>query len=241
MKKTLLALIVVLAVASMFIGGTFAGFCDTEMVSDSAFATGYLDLLVARAGDLEYYNDEPWGTGLFLEEITTGVFEIVPCFQAEEEPGDGFDASYLCNLKLWNAGSAHGKAYVHIRGVTAIPGTLLTDTDVTIWYDQDNDGNNTINDGQPGETIDVSEVVEGTLGGLDCQVVPQDSVWMLPANELRNLQIVIDPPAGAPGDSLAFHIQFNLVGFYFDDDDMVGIGFCDTEICLDNYLRVKEE
>ncbi|GAI58221.1 unnamed protein product, partial [marine sediment metagenome] len=90
--------------------------------------------------------------------------------------------------------------------------------------------------------ISEEEVVVGTLGGLNCQPVPQESVvWLLPANELRNLQIVIDPPDGAPGDSLTFHIQFGLKGILFVGSDMVNIGFCDTEICLDNCLKVKEE
>lgn len=238
MKKILLALIVILAVASMSVGATFAGFCDTEMVSDSAFATGYLDLLVARAGDLEYCNDEPYGTGLFPVEIEPGVFEIVPCFMAEED--EAFDASYMGNFTLWNAGTTHGKAYVHIRGVGAEPpehaAGLLDGTTVTLWYDQNDDDSELNSEGE----IDEAEVVTGTLGGLDCQPVPLESVWLLPANELRNLQIVIDPPAGAPGDSLTFHIQFGLGGFYFDDDDMVSVGFCDTEICLDNCLEVKE-
>jgi len=240
MKRILLALIVILAVAFMSMGATFASFCDTEMVEDSALATGYLDLLVARAGDLEYCNDQPWGSGLFPVEITPGVFEVVPCFNAEEEPGAGFDPSYTCNLKLLNAGSTHGKAYVHIRDVVDEPAGLSGSTNVTLWYDLDEDGDD--RDNVDPAVVDEAEVVTGTLGGLDCQQVPGESaVWMLPAGEWRNLQITIDPPAGAPGDSLAFHIQFNLGGFYFDDDDMVGVGFCDTEICLDNYLRVKEQ
>jgi len=247
MKKILLALIVVLAVATVGMGTTFAGFCDTEMVKDSALTTGYLDLKVARAGDPAFYDDQPWGPGLFPVETEPGVFVTVPCFQAEEEPAHGFDGSYICNLKLWNAGSTHGRAYIHIRGVVAEslgnPADLLTNTIVTLWYDLDDDGNSTINDGEPDEATDEAEVVTGTLGELNCQMVPPEPwVWMLPANELRNLQIVIDPPEGAPGDSLTFNIQFNLGGFYFNDDkEMVGVGFCDTEVCLNNYLGVKVE
>lgn len=243
MKKTLLALIVILALASMSVGSTFAGFCDTEVSEANYLITGSLDLKVARAGDPAFYDDQPYGTGLFPEENAPGV--IVPCFNFPEEDG-AFAGSYTCNLKLWNAGSAHGRAYVHIRGVGAEPpehaAGLLTETTVTLWYDLDDDGNNTTNDGEIDEAIDETEVVTGTLGGLDCQPVPLGpAVWMLPANELRNLQITIDPPAGAPGDSLTFDIQFNLVGFYFnDDDDMVGVGFCDTDICENNYLKVNE-
>jgi len=237
MKKILLALIVALAVASMSMGATFASFCDTEMVRDSAFTTGDMDLKVAKAGDPAFYDDQPYGTGLFPVEIEPDVFENVPCFMAEED--SNFANYYTGNFRLWNAGSTHGRAYVHIRGVGAESlgdaDALLTGTTVTLWYDLDDDGDALTDLNEPDE----EEIVTGTLGGLDCQVVPgEPAVWMLPAGEWRNLEITIDPPAGAPGDSLAFHIQFNLVGFYFDDDDMVGVGFCDTEICLDNCLRV---
>jgi hypothetical protein len=242
MKKVLLALIVVLAVASMSMGVTFAGFCDTDMVTDNYFSTGDMDLKVAKAGDPAFYDDQPWGTGLFPEEIEPDVFENVPCFMAEED--SNFANYYTGNFRLWNAGTTHGKAYVHIRGVAAESlqdaGALLNGTTVTLWYDLDNDGDD--RDNADPAIIDAAEVVEGTLGGLDCLPVPiEPAVWLLPAGEWRNLEITIDPPDGAPGDSLTFHIQFNLAGFYFDDDDMVGVGFCDTEICLDNCLRVKEQ
>lgn len=244
MKKTLLALIVILAVASMSVGTTFAGFSDTEEVTDNTFESGSLDLKVARGvggcGDPVFCDDQPWGTGLFLEEIEPDVFEVVPCFMAEED--ETFDPSYTRNFRLWNPGCIYGKFYVHIRGVDAQPtehaAGLLNETDVTLWYDLDDDGDNLTDLGE----IDEEEVVEGTLGGLDCQPVPLEPVvWLLPADELRNLQIVIDPPEGAPGDSLTFNIQFGLKGILFVGSDMVNIGFCDTEICLDNCLKVKEE
>lgn len=241
MKRSMLALIVILSLASMGMGGTFAGFCDTDQTSGNSIETASLDLKVAKAGDLEYCDDQPWGTGLFLKEIDTDEFEIVPCFKVDAEAEVGFAESYPCNLKLWNASCVHGKVYVHIRDVVAQSEEeenaegLLTNTYVTIWYDQDNDGE-----------IDEAEVVEGTLQDLACQPVPlePDVVWLLPAEQFRNLKIVIDPPQGAPGDSLAFDIQFGLIGIFFiddDDDDMVDVGFCDTEVCLDNYLKVEEE
>lgn len=244
MKKTLLALIVILALASMTMGTTFAGFSDTEEVTDNTFESGSLDLKVARCvggcGDPVFCDDQPWGTGLFPVEIEPDVFEIVPCFMAEED--EAFDPSYTRNFRLWNPGCIYGKFYVHIRGVGAEPpehaAGLLDGTTVTLWYDQNDDDSELNSEGE----IDEEEVVVGTLGGLNCQPVPQEPVvWLLPANELRNLQIVIDPPDGAPGDSLTFHIQFGLKGILFVGSDMVNIGFCDTEICLDNCLKVKEE
>lgn len=240
MKKTLLALIIILAVATMSMGTTFGGFSDTEEVTENIFETGSLDLKVARAGDLEYREDKPYGTGLFPVEDEEGEFvtdeegEIVtvPCF-AEETTGS-FADSYQGDFRLWNAGTTHGKFYVHIRDVVAEPSenaeTLLTGTDVTIWYDLDNEGD-----------TDEGEVVTGTLAELNCQSVPQEPVvWLLPAEGVRSLQITIDPPAGSPGDSLTFNIQFGLKGIFFHNTNIVPIGFCDTEVCLDNYLRVEE-
>ena len=238
MKLALLALSVILVLGLVSVGGTFAVFSDSETSYDNYIETGSLDLKVAQADDLEFCDDQPWGTGLFLKEIDTDEFEIVPCFKAEE---DGvFADSYPCNLKLWNAGCVeHGKVYVHIRDVVAQPEGLLSQTNVTIWYDQDNDGDNLDSEGE----IDEAEVVVGTLEVLAWQPVPLEPVvWLLPAaGEWRNLEIVIDPPQGSPGNSLTFNIQFGLIGIFFTDDDIVDIGFCDTEVCLDNYLKVKAD
>ena len=83
----MLALVVMLALALMTFGGTFAGFSDTEMAGDNYFVTGDLDLRVAKAGcnycfdsndssyndncgnccnwdDSGFRDDEPWGLGL---------------------------------------------------------------------------------------------------------------------------------------------------------------------------------
>jgi len=237
MKRSMLALIVVLTLASLSVGGSFAGFSDTETSEDNTVDMGSLDLKVARCvdscepDDLEFCDDEPWGTGLFPER-NDGRVKIVPCFKAEE---DGmFAKSYQCDLKLWNAGSADGWVFVYIKNVTADPETLLSETTVDIWYDQDDDGE-----------IDDEETVAGTLEELACQPVPLEPiVWLLPAEEPRNLQIVIDPPEGSPGDILTFDIEFGLIGIFFIEGDeliMMNSGFCDTEVCLDNYLEVKEE
>lgn len=231
-----MALVAVLAVASMTIGGTFAAFSDTETSHDNYIETGSLDLKVARScGVPVFCDDKPWGDGLFPVEIAPGVIEVVPCFLADEVCA--FDGSYSCQLILWNAGCVeHGRVYVHFTGVAAVPAGLLDSTVVTVWYDQNNDGSKLNGDGE----IDEAEVVTGTLGELDCQPVPEEPVvWMLPTGEWRNLQIVIDPPDGAPGDSLGFHIEFSLIGVTFTSGgSMVNIGFTDTETCLDNCLRV---
>ena len=228
----------------MSLSTTFAGFSDTEEVTENTFETGSLDLLVARYVDNcaidtpEFCDDQPWGTGLFPERVDNEIVAIVPCFKVEAEPELGFAASYTCNLLLWNSGCVHGKFYIHIRDVNGIPPTLLTNTTVTIWYDLDNDGDDLDSEGK----IDETETITGTLQELACQPLPLEPlVWLLPAEGVRSLQITIDPPPGAPGDSLTFNIQFGLKGIVFVGTSMIEIGFCDTEICLDNCLEVKEE
>jgi hypothetical protein len=224
MKRSMLVLIVVLSIACMTIGGTFAGFCDTETIMGNAIDMSSLDLKVAKCtdscepGELEFRDDAPWGAGL------------VPCFEVEEE--NAFAPSYECNLVLWNAGSADGELYVYFKnviGLSANPESHLNTT-VLIWYDENDDG-----------VADERETVTGKLGDLAYQSLTGNSPWLLPGNTGLNLTILIYPEAGSsPGDFITFDIEFGLIGIFFDADEMIASGFCDTETCLNNYLRVIE-
>jgi len=60
MKSIFLSVVVISALAIAGIGGTFANMSDTEMVKDSNFTTGYIDLLVKDVSGV-FMNDAPYG------------------------------------------------------------------------------------------------------------------------------------------------------------------------------------
>ena len=71
MKTIFLSVVVICALAVAGIGGTIAGWSDTEESFDNYISTGSLDLKVERT------DDKPWGLGL---PIVTDFEDIVPCY-----------------------------------------------------------------------------------------------------------------------------------------------------------------
>ncbi|MBA7479356.1 hypothetical protein ES707_14790 [subsurface metagenome] len=117
MKKTLLAVVIMLSLATMAVGSTVAGFSDTERSLDNVFEAASLDLLVAKA-DGTFREDQPWGAGL------EPVFYI-DCAEICE--------TYVTNLFLWNIGSTDGTARLHIR-LTEDTASIAGTTTLRILY-----------------------------------------------------------------------------------------------------------
>ena len=138
MKKILLALIVILAIATASVGGTLADFSDIETSPDNYIATGSLDIKVATA-------DENWVAGVFHDD---------PSLDMVMEIDDGeICQTYGANLLLKNAGSGAGWAYLFFH-LTEDSASIADTTTLSILYDTD--GNS---------TLDL--VINGTLGSLD--------------------------------------------------------------------------
>lgn len=179
--KIILALIVILALTSSAVGGTFAGFSDSEISEDNFLTTGSLDLKVAKLGS-DFCDDGPWGVGL---EPSFGVTEV--------SAGE----TYTSNLLLWNAGTVDGTAGLHLE-IVDDPQNLAPETNVSIWYDVNGDGE-----------IE-TEIVSMTLTGI--AVGPIIQLGPLPANQERPLQIQVTPNwEGPPDYYLIFDILFSLV------------------------------
>ena len=70
MKTIVLSIVVICALAVAGIGGTLAGWSDTEESTGNYIATGSLDLKVNHTNDL------PWGDGIGM---VTSFKDIVPC------------------------------------------------------------------------------------------------------------------------------------------------------------------
>lgn len=213
MKRTLLAVIVVLSLALAGVGGTFAGFSDTEMSRDNVFEVAALDLKVAKADfcwqpwddddGFDFRDDLPWGDGL------VAAFDI---YDAE------LRRIYISNHVLWDVGEPEGglaTAYLHIR-VTEDSATLADTTSTSIadtttflvWYDDDGM-----------EDIDLDEIIPAlpfppmpTLDWFDCNRL---ELGPLPACEPRRLTLLILPKGGCQETitefSLGFDIEFQLV------------------------------
>lgn len=235
MKLALLALIVVLALGLVSVGGTFAVFSDSEFSQDNYFETGSLDLKVAKCDDnwgncSDWSDDAPWGTRLFPKRIDDKV-KIVPCFNIP----DGYvcQQSYDCNLLLWNAGCIDSMAYIHVK-IVEDEKELSKSIDMDIWYDDD--GNGEIDNGETKE----DRVVSDTIYNLSCkQTRLGDLLGDLPAEEARKLKIEIHAHGGLSGDSLTFNIQFELLGPYFIDTGESLNYLSDTEESLNNYFRLN--
>jgi hypothetical protein len=180
MRNILLSILVVTAIASGLVGGTLAGFSDTERSLNNFFEVGDLDLKVATASAIwtpgEYRDDAPWGVG--LEPLF-----MLDCARIGQ--------TYSVNRLLTNYGYVNGIAKLHVRvtqDTTGIAGTTI----VTIWYD---DNGNSVAD--PGETQNY------TLAQCNPAVLGP-----LPGGEVRRLTLSICPQ-NAPGGSQAFDIWFD--------------------------------
>lgn len=187
MKKTLLALIVILALASMTVGSTFAGFSDTDVAADNSLTTGSLDLKVAQADDAwegdDFRDDEPYGVGL---EPSFFIDECAEICKTES-----------ANHLLWNAGELPGTAYLHFL-IDDDPQNIAPTSDITIWYDDN--GN---------EAIDNGETITGTLGALACDFI---ELGPAPACEPRRLTLQIHPyKESVTQFSLTFRTEFALL------------------------------
>lgn len=186
MKKTLLSVIVILSLATMTVGGTVAGFSDTDRSLDNVVETASLDLLVAKAdenGGSDFREDQPWGAG--LEPVFT-----IDCAEICE--------TYGTNLLLWNIGSTDGSARLHIR-LTEDTADIADTTTLRVLYDTD------------GDTV-LEERAFTTLQILDCNPV---TLGPLPADEIRRLRLEIHPQL-EPGETiglfeLEFSTEFQLV------------------------------
>ena len=71
MKSIFLSVVVIAALAVAGIGGTLAGWSDTEESFDNYITTGSLDLKVQRT------DDKPWGDGI---PVVTAFTDIVPSY-----------------------------------------------------------------------------------------------------------------------------------------------------------------
>lgn len=212
MKRILVALIV-LSVALMGVGSTFADFSDVE-VSRNFAQTGNIDLKVVKYDDnwnsipgVDFTDDEPWGAGL------VSCFDI-PDLQVYPE-------IYPCNLLVWNAGSLPGNAYVHLKIVEDLA-SVASKTWVKIGYDINNDG----------DFGDAGETIEGWLADLACHHIPSVPTWPLEENAVHRLSIEVYFDGSCPsGFTLAFDTEFILLsGFY-----------CDTEKSHSSFTRVVSE
>jgi len=147
MRKILLALIVVLAIASASVGGTFAGFSDIETSHDNYIETGSLDLKVATA-------DENWVAGDFHDDPTLDM--VMEIDDAE------ICQTYGSNLLLKNAGSGAGWAYLFFY-LTEDSASIADTTTLSILYDTNGD-------------LSFDLVIDGTLDSLNLTPILLDEL-----------------------------------------------------------------
>ncbi len=182
MVRIALSVVVMLALTLSVVGGTFAGWTDTEE-SENYIATGSIDLKVSPEEPVDFQDDKPWGSG--LEDF----FYITDL---------GEDETHTRYLLLWNAGNNDGIADLHLK-IDDDPEGVAGDTDVTIWYDTD--GNGVID-------LDDEEVASGTMESLACDDIPLGDLL---ANEERPLQIQLETDWEPAIATLTFNMMFSLL------------------------------
>jgi predicted ribosomally synthesized peptide with SipW-like signal peptide len=96
MKSIFLSVIVISALAIAGIGGTLAGFSDTESIEKNKIEMGSIDLKVNGTDDL------PWGEGL------SGLISLTKLNPGEE---------YRTAVKVQNAGDKDGYLYIHFKNM----------------------------------------------------------------------------------------------------------------------------
>ena len=198
---------VVLALALSAVGGTFAGFSDSEMSRDNVFEVSDMDLKVAAA---EVVEDDEWVGDDFRDDLPWGD-GLVPLFDIDDAE---ICQTYSANRLLWNAGEVDSVASLHLR-LTDDTASIADTTDIEVWYDADYNPD-------PEEPVELELIFDGKLAALDGNPIVLGS---LPGYELRGLTIKIHPetahsePVGA--FLLAFTVEFQQV--------QVGHCFSDTE------------
>lgn len=171
-----------LSLATMAVGGTVAGFSDTDTSKDNVFETASLDLLVAKAGG-DFREDQPWGAGL------EPVFYI-DCAEICE--------TYGTDLFLWNIGSTDGTASLHIR-LTEDTADIAGTTTLRVLYDTD------------GDTV-LEERAFTTLQSLDCSPVTLGPLPADEIRQLRlEIHPKVGEGENAVPFELEFSIEFQLV------------------------------
>jgi len=228
MKRTLLVLVIMAALAATAVGGTLAGWSDTEESQQNYLATGDMDLKVAQLNDggqngIDWRDDLPWEMGLNPCFIFTILLQCPPELVLFPP----------CSLLLWNAGSVDGMADIHFK----VEDWLLPIADhvlVTVWYDTSGDG--FIN-------YDTENVVPGIpLSLLDCTPVPLGNLL---ANEVRPLEIQLDIMVNERSGN---ELMASLENFTLDIDffnTMFSLlsqskGFSDFEECT-NLIRITSD
>ncbi len=215
MKNRLVALIMVLAVCSAVVQGTYASFSDTEVSRENFVETGDMDLKVSKADDnwngTDFRDDPPWGAG------------VLPAFNIPDaEYGHTYETRYL----LWNCGSVDGNALLRLL-IDEIPPGMTETSIMTIWYDKNGD---LLEDG--------SEAITGSLATL--ALYPVD-LGALPGFQVRRLKLAVNPiltdseglPVYAPY-SLRFMTEFQLVQAF-------GNCYSDTETSSSEIAAVFSE
>jgi len=181
-------------------------------------------------GTLATWSDSETMEGNYIE---TGSLDLLVNGQDDEPWGDGLEPCFnipeleLCDTRtcyrlLWNAGCVDGVAYLHIKDVQDSNG-LSANTIMDIWYDHDGD-----------PTTDLVLVESDTIDDLACEEI---ELGVLPGEAERQLKLEIHAYSGAPGDSLTFDINFELVQL-----ELFGptYAWADTEQSL-NYLALDPE
>ncbi len=98
MKSVFLSVVVICALTVAGIGGTLAGFSDTEMSAENFFEVGNLDLTVS-VGSQGEFDDKPYGTGV---PAIVKVYDALPCtsmdslFDIHNNSDSGTYYAYIC-------------------------------------------------------------------------------------------------------------------------------------------------
>lgn len=189
MKRTLLAIIVILAISTTSIGGTFAAFSDIDISANNSMETGTLDIQVAKSS-------EGWvTTGDFRDDTPPG---LEPCFYLIDFE-DCPIIPYAGFFKLRNVGTGDGVAFLGFD-ITSDSESVAGSTTISIYYGLENGSG-------------VEHIITDTLLALANGYVELDDLAgtdNLAASNVAKLKIEIDP-CWQISATLEFDILFGLI------------------------------
>lgn len=211
MKQVLLAIVVIVVVASLGVVGTYAGFVDTEVSEGNTFQAGSIDLqlgdtITGGEGVASFILDEDYGEDPLGDSVSE-TWHFEPIYSGGMQPGDWLESRVF----LRNFGTMEGDSltidcvnvnYDEYNNPTNVPKDAVMVIDYLKYYNSPlvdivwNGGaswdTNYIIDIDSDGRITLHDLEVHGISGLDA---PPLVDGVAPEWALLDMKVVFDPPA----------------------------------------------
>lgn len=188
MKNIVKSLLIVVAVAAIAGGATWAYFSDNATITGNTFSAGTMDLRIDRNPDSQ---TQDWSNGFtvpytYLQQL--GLTNVAP----------GGTGNQVIDIK--NVGTVNGGNVTIKLQRTSAWSDLSGKLKLTVYFDDENDG-----------FVGEAPVVTGTLDEFNGNIYP---IGALGSGQIASVNIVWEVPVSAgneiQGDDVTFDTTFGL-------------------------------